>query len=149
MTKETKWLVGLSCIAIPSALVFLFLQIALLLAPMSWWIVYESVEPLSDKVMVGTKPRFLSKVTVNRKCNLHYNDILFCKPDGAEKFTYTQEYFSTTYGKQLGREENEWQYGHKVWTQGKCYLKSNIILRLPFSVEKVQTYISKEFEVVP
>lgn len=147
MSKDTKFFVRLSFVVFPLAFLLLFMQVALLVSPMSWWIEYEDVIPLADKIGVGTKPRFKSVVEINKECNLHYNDIMFCKPDGMEKFTYSSEYFSTTYGKKPGKEENEWTYGHKLWDIGECYLKSNIILMLPFGVEKVQTVIGAKFRV--
>ncbi len=148
MNHSTKWLVGLSAIAFPSAFIILMLQIILIIAPMSWWIEYESVEPLSDKILTGTKPRFISTLVVRRACDLKYNDVVFCRQDGVEKYTYTHQYPSASYGKQVGKEQNEWVYGHKVWNVSKCYLKANIILQLPFSVTKTQTVISDPFSVV-
>jgi len=148
MNISTKWLIGLSLIAIPSAFIVLLLQIVVGLAPMDWWIEYQSVEPLSDKILTGTKPRFVSKLTVRRPCSVRYSDVLFCKQEGQEKFVYTYEYLSRSYGKTVGTEENEWIYQQEVYDPGECYLKSVIILDLAFDIEKTQVLKSNIFSAV-
>ena len=148
MKKDAKWLVGLSVIAFPAAFIVLLLQIVLIIAPYEWWVEYHSVEPLSDKILTGSKPRFESKLTVRRSCSVEYNDVLFCKNDGKEKFVYTYEYSSKSYGKTPGKEENEWIYQRHIHDVSECYLRSTIILHLPFGIEKTQIVTSSPFSIV-
>ncbi len=141
-------MVWTSAVIVTIAMLVSGMQFYYLLMPMSHWILYDDVVPVSD-IDAGEYPRFLSVLEVfEGKVNLKYNDILFCKMEGEDTFTYYSEYKSNSYGKRpVGKEYNEWRYGHPVNRPGECYLKSNIVLKLPFGVERVQTIMGESFRV--
>jgi len=123
-------------------------QLFYLFMPMSFWTEYESVEPAKLEFKVGEPTKHISIAETFRKCNVKFNDVLFCKFNGEEEFDYYENYESGSFGKvPRGREKNDWTFHPAVPLTGECYNKSNIILRLPFGIERVQTLKGAVFKV--
>ncbi len=147
MSNSNKVMTWFSFAVVAIALSISGSQMYYLFMPITYWFHYSSVEPVGD-IVVGEKPKFLSTMEAFKDINLKYNDISFCKYNGEEKFTYKNEAPSSSYGKApSGVEVNEWEYGHTIDFPGECYLKANIILQLPFGIERVQTVVSDKYKV--
>ena len=147
MTKHFKAMINFSAIVLTVAMVISAFQMFYLFMPMSHWIRYQSVEPLYD-IKVGQLPKFVSIVETFRESNVTFNDVLFCKFKGEKEFDYYINYPSGAFGKKpSGIERNEWTFHPSVPLVGECYCRSNIILRLPFGIERVQTIRGKVFQV--
>jgi hypothetical protein len=103
-----------------------------LFMPMSHWVEYHDVYPIEDTVQVRETILFTSHVSRHRKTDLFYNDIMFCKKEGA--LVYTKFSHMSTQHLAAAPMKNlkvVWPYNPGVPHTGECYLESNIRLELP------------------
>jgi len=147
MNKFTKTISNFALFAVVVGLMLSAVQAFYMFMPMTFWIEYKSVEPMSD-FKVGELPKFVSIVETYRDSNVMFSDVLFCKFTGEEEFDYYVEYKSGSFGKKPeGIETNQWTFHPAVPLAGECYCRSSIILQLPFGINRVQKIRGKVFEV--
>jgi hypothetical protein len=54
--------------------------------PIEHWVDYEAVKPLKPVVKVGQPLEFVSIKDTHRRCDLTFNDILYCR-NGSRKLS--------------------------------------------------------------
>jgi hypothetical protein len=56
--------------------------------PITHWVNYETVKPLKQVVKVGQPLEFVSVKDTHRRCDLTFNDILYCRNGQPDNYRY-------------------------------------------------------------
>jgi hypothetical protein len=118
--------------------------------PITHWVNYETVKPLKQVVKVGQPLEFVSKKDTHRRCDLTFNDILYCRNGQPDNYRYyaSQDSGHINCMSEAG-QALQWRFRHRVTEPTECYLQSNITLHLPWGIKKHQTIEGDIFRVVP
>jgi hypothetical protein len=118
--------------------------------PIEHWVDYEAVKPLKQVVKVGQPLEFVSVKDTHRRCDLTFNDILYCRNGDPDNYRFYADQNSghinclSEKGQAL-----QWRFRHRVNEPTECYLQSNIVLHLPWGIKKHLTIQGDIFRVEP
>ena len=139
-----SWLV--CCFAAALIINYTYYQVM----PIEHWVEYETVKPLKPVVKVGQPIEFVSIKDTHRRCDLTFNDILYCKNGDPESYRYyaSQDSGHINCMSEVG-QALQWRFRHRVMEPTECYLQSNITVHLPWGIKKHQTLQGEIFKVAP
>ena len=119
----------------------------LLISPSSLWFEYYSIEP--ETATVGQQIRLKSTYQINRKVDMGWNDVLYCKNGAPNSYIFHSS--SDTLANNLpptdGKTTIIWKYPHVPETPTECYMVSTISIYLPWGIKKTKQIIGDKFNV--
>ena len=150
MSIQQKLWVALSWFVMLFAIALIANYTYFSIMPFSHWIRYDSVDPAKNTFKVGEQLEFISTTLTQRRCNLEFNDILYCRNGLPNSFKFYADYNSSHDNCKPSKERKQttWKYGHAVAEPNTCYLESNITLKLPWGINKTYSYKGKAFTVI-
>ena len=122
---------------------FMFYQFA----PRGFWYNYLAIEA-QESYDSGEDITLVSKLERRRGVSFEWNDVLRCK-DGSGQFVYYSNSVTSANSSSAveGVVEAPWVYQGAAPDSGVCFIQSNIMIELPFGVEKTQIIESNHFTI--
>ena len=132
-----------------------FLYIILELLPAKLWVEYHDIYPVSQVVKMDKPIEMISKASVHMPCDAQFNDILRCNDYTLnDKWSFHSDQSTKHLGlyPSMGPFEGPWSYKTVFSRPKKCYMESNVILKIrfgPFYTEKILRFNDKLADVKP
>lgn len=120
-----------------------------------YWFNYDFVKPVKHIFEVGEDLKFESKSVFYRDGHIIWNDILRCKENAGDGFSFYSNFKSENINYKGSGEDAEmtskkWIYqGNIPKKLAICYLESVIQIELQFGMTKSHTIIGPEFIISP
>ena len=142
-----SWIVIL--IAISMVLSYLFYGFA----PAERWIEYDRIETVKSVYRLNESPLMISYNDIKRDVNVSYLDTMRCKLDSSNYSGFGS--FADDYAKGIILKEDRGEdFEPSPWVfntstplpePAECYIEANIVLHLPFGIDKFQRVDSEHF----
>lgn len=109
-----------------------------MLIPTSWYFEYYDVRPVNDQFEVGNDLYFIADHEVKRVSHLFYFDNLICDMgDGVFMHQYGRKK-EDPHREPMKRTEIRFRFPNMMSEAAECYLQSDVMIRFPYFVERVQ-----------
>lgn len=118
-----------------------------------YWFYYDSVKPVKTEFMIGEELKFESNSVFYRNSHVIWNDILRCKNEADEQFSFYSNYTSENInvigvGADKTPSSKQWFYQAVIPNKlSICYLTSVIQVQLPLGLTKTQQITGPEFVI--
>jgi len=147
MSRNTKimWLLAFSIVGF--VILNNSIQIFYLIMPMDFWVKYDRID-LVEPAYVGEPIRFVSYRTIKRKSTLHFNNHLMCWDDDRSEYEVYLKYSSRNLAAAPSDGSVTWYFQRPVSIEKSCYLHTDVMLKLPFDIDKTQSLDSQKFNIV-
>lgn len=127
------WLLTVTIVTYMIAVAFFMLM------PTTYWFEYHSVAPVKQEYKVDETLKFVSHLSIYHPSRFRFNDILLRKV-GKELERYSQMQTSRDLVYKEEDKYSRWPYVPGPSDPGTYCLDSNIVLRLPFGVERATRF---------
>lgn len=115
---------------------------------MEHWVVYKKAEPVKDKFKIGEEIHFISDFDVFRNSSVTFYDTMMCD-------TIDDDFGFHQYGAILSKNYQLRRQTIKdsifpmpgVDVAGKCYLRTSLVLHLPFGIDRFKKVKSNFFYI--
>jgi hypothetical protein len=109
--------------------------------PIEHWVDYEAVKPLKPVVKVGQPLEFVSVKDTHRRCDLTFNDILYCRNGQPDNYRYyaSQDSGHINCMSEAG-QALQWRFRHRVTEPTECYLAKQYHLAFTLGHQKTPDY---------
>ena len=145
MSLQTRVFSIVGTLSLIGVAVYFTLQTWYMFAPMKWRVFYYDVYPLKSVYTIGETLSFYAEYEVHYRSHLRYLDKLFCDTGDGE-FTHMYER-----GKEdpdapaVARTITRFAFPNLINEPATCYLDTDIILELPYGVERVQALNTRHY----